>query len=132
MLRIGTKRAAFIVVCATYSRSLDERRFSVLHGVFSASNADYWEFVNPASFVSFYLSSDNGAARANELVATLAELKKLMPDYELLGVGRATGDLVARFTWRGVLKAAPRGAAFDEAMKRSSENPTVDLFSTRT
>jgi len=31
-----------------------------------------------------------------------------------------------------VLKAAPRGAAFDEAMKRSSENPTADLFSAKT
>ncbi len=129
MLRIGTKRAEFIIVCASYSRGLDERRFAVLYGVFSASNSDYWEFVNPASFVGYFLKSSNGEVRAEELISTLSELKRLMPDYANLGLGRATGDLVGRFTWRGKLRAAPQGLTLDEAMKQAAENSMDDTVS---
>ena len=111
-----------MILSATDARGLDERRFTVLHGIFSSANSDYWEFVNPATFLAFFLRSDDGDARAGELQATLAELKRIMPDYASLGVGRSNGELVAKFTWRGKLKTAPQGIARDEAIKLMTEN----------
>ncbi|MBM4161847.1 MAG: hypothetical protein FJ217_12225 [Ignavibacteria bacterium] len=122
MLRVGKRRAEFVIVAATDARGLDERRFTVLHGVFSAANSDFWEFVNPATFLAFFLRPDNGDTRAGELQATLAELKRIMPDYASLGVGWSKGELVATFTWRGKIKTAPQGIARDEAIRQVTES----------
>jgi hypothetical protein len=122
VLRIGARRAEFIVVCASDRRSLDERRFSVLYGVFSSSGSDHWEFINPATFVAFFLNSPGGATLARDLRSTLTELKRVMPDYATLGLGQSTGTYLAHFSWRGKIKTLPKGSALADVMRLALEN----------
>ena len=91
MLRVGTKSVDFHVVCARGERTLNERQFNILMGIFSACSADYWEFISPGTFVGFFLSSGKGRAHAHDLYVTVTELKKMMPDYESVHAGRSAG-----------------------------------------
>jgi hypothetical protein len=117
MLRIGTKTAEFLVVCGRGERTLDERQFNILRGIFSACASDYWEFISPATFVAFFLRSEKGNARAQDLFTTLTELRKMMPEYENVHAARSEGALKANFTWLGKLRASPQGSAFDAAVR---------------
>jgi hypothetical protein len=120
MLRVGTKTAEFLVVCAKSERTLNERHFNILRGIFSACAADYWEFISPSTFVGFFLSSQKGNARAQDLFTTLTELKKMMPEYENVYAGRAQGELRATFTWLGKLQTSPQGSALEAALRAAT------------
>jgi len=120
MLRVGTKTVEFLVVCARGERTLDERQFNILRGIFSACSADYWEFISPGTFVGFFLCSDKGKARGEDLFTTLTELRKMMPMYESVHAARAQGELKAAFTWLGKLRASPQGAALDAALREAT------------
>lgn len=120
MLRVGTKTVEFLVVCAKGDRSLDERQFNILRGIFSACSSDYWEFISPASFVGFFLCSDRGKALAQDLFTTLTELKKMMPEYENVHAARSQGKLKAKFTWLGKLRSSPQGLALETALREAT------------
>jgi hypothetical protein len=122
MPRFGTHSLDFDVVIATEDQVLDARHFNVLYGVFSSCGADYFAYVEPKMFQAYYLKTANGKRRADDLVATLRELKKLMPDYVGLGVGRAQGTLAARFGWNGRIKQPPFGKDVQKAGAEASAN----------
>lgn len=119
MLRLGSQMLDFEVVCASEDKVLDARHFNVLYGVFSSCSADFFAYVEPKMFQAFFLTSEIGKRRADDLVATLAELKKMMADYSGLGIGRASGNLTARFTWTGKLKRPPVGEALHKAIEQA-------------
>jgi hypothetical protein len=120
MLRVGTKTAEFVVVCARGERTLDERQFNILRGIFSACSADYWEFISPGTFVGFFLCSDRGKARAEDLFTTLTELRKMMPEYQSVHMARTQGELKAAFTWLGKLRSSPQGSALEAALREAT------------
>ena len=122
MPRFGTHTLDFDVVIATEDQVLDARHFNVLYGVFSACGADYFAYVEPKMFQAYYLKTAKGKRRADDLVATLRELKKLMPDYLGLGVGRSQGILAARFGWTGAIKQPPLGGEVQKAGAEASAN----------
>ena len=122
MPRFGTHTLDFDVVVATEDQVLDARHFNVLYGVFSSCGADYFAYVEPKMFQAFFLVSSMGKRRADDLVATLTELKKLMPDYVGVGVGRAQGNLAARFGWNGAIKQPPLGGEVHKAGAEASAN----------
>jgi hypothetical protein len=122
MPRFGTHTLEFDVVIATEDQVLDARHFNVLYGVFSACGADYFAYVEPKMFQAFFLQTDPGTRRANDLVDSLTFLKKLMPDYVGLGVGRTQGTLAARFDWTGKIKQPPIGADVKKAGAQAAAN----------
>jgi hypothetical protein len=122
MPRFGTHTLEFDVVIATEDKVLDARHFNVLYGVFSSCGADYFAYVEPKMFQAFFVRSSNGKRRADDLAATLAELKKLMPDYVGLGVGRSQGQLAAKFGWTGKIKQPPTGGEVQKAGAEASSN----------
>jgi hypothetical protein len=122
MPRFGTHTLEFDVIIATEDQVLDARHFNVLYGVFSSCGADYFAYVEPKMFQAFFLRSNIGTRRANDLVATLTELKKLMPDYVGLGIGRSHGSLAASFAWTGKIKQPPMGAEVQKAGAQAAAN----------
>jgi hypothetical protein len=122
MPRFGTHTFDFEIIIATEDKVLDARHFNVLYGVFSSCGADYFAYVEPKMFQAYFLVSDQGKRRADDLVATLTELKKLMPDYIGLGVGRSKGSLAARFGWNGKIKQPPVGGDVQKAGAAASAN----------
>lgn len=122
MPRFGTHTLDFEIIIATEDKVLDARHFNVLYGVFSSCGADYFAYVEPKMFQAYFLVSDQGKRRADDLVATLSELKKLMADYKGLGVGRSKGSLAARFGWNGNIKQPPTGGDVQKAGAAASSN----------
>jgi len=122
MPRFGTHTLDFDVVIATEDQVLDARHFNVLYGVFSSCGADYFAYVEPKMFQAYFLMSPDRKRRADDLVATLKELKILMPDYVGLGVGRSQGSLAARFGWNGRIKQPPIGGEVQKAGAEASAN----------
>jgi hypothetical protein len=122
MPRFGTHTLDFEVVIATEDQVLDARHFNVLYGVFSSCGADYFAYVEPKMFQAYFQLSSGGKRRADDLVATLAELKKLLPDYVGLGVGRSQGSLAARFGWNGMIKQPPVGVEVQKAGAAANAN----------
>jgi len=122
MPRFGTHTLDFDVVIATEDQVLDARHFNVLYGVFSSCGADYFAYVEPKMFQAYFLMSPDRKRRADDLVATLKELKILMPDYVGLGVGRCQGSLAARFGWNGRIKQPPIGREVQKAGAEASAN----------
>jgi hypothetical protein len=115
MPRFGTHTLEFDVVIATEDQVLDARHFNVLYGVFSSCGADYFAYVEPKMFQAYFLVSSGGKRRADDIAATLRELKKLMPDYVGLGVGRSRGKIATRWGWSGRIKQPPVGEVVKKA-----------------
>jgi len=115
MPRFGTHALDFEIVIATEDQVLDARHFNVLYGVFSSCGADCFAYVEPKMFQAYFIASSDGKRRADDLVATLAELRKLMEDYKGLGVGREQGRLDARYGWNGRIKQPPAGEGVKKA-----------------
>jgi hypothetical protein len=122
MPRFGTHTLDFDVVIATEDKVLDARHFNVLYGVFSSCGADYFAYVEPKMFQAYFLKSADGKRRADDLVATLTELRNIMSDYLGLGVGRSQGSLEARFGWNGRIKQPPVGEEVHKAGAEASAN----------
>ena len=80
--------------------------------------ADWWQFLNPDSFIAFFASDRDGKTRADRCRIALQSLRPRHECLRELRFGEAEGPLIAAFDWRGRITAMPLGGASNEAMRR--------------
>lgn len=76
-----------------------------------AAGAAWWEVLQPAALVAWFLADGDGAARAAACADAWRALATARADLDGATVTSARGDLVARFDARGRVVAMPVGTA---------------------
>ena len=71
-----SRQEDFAIVCAIDDDSPSEVVVLALRDLFKNAATDYWEFLNPCTFLAFFRCSLQGDERAHELMRTLRNLQR--------------------------------------------------------
>jgi hypothetical protein len=114
---MNSRSEDFIIVCATDKGTSSEEVLLNLRSTFIQASPDYWEFINPGTFVAYFCLRKSGESRSQRLTSRLSDLIPGGSDSAEFGWGRAMGRLIAAFDEDDHVTTAPLGNAVNEAMK---------------
>lgn len=95
--------------------------FDPIRDVLEEAAPDYWMFVQPDTFMAFFVTNRNGPSRADRTVKLLAALKDSHSQIRDFRTGRASGQMVCEFAWFGFgrMKSMPLGEVANDAQKNA-------------
>lgn len=85
-----------------------------------AEAPDWWSFLNPGSFLVFFLSANSGLMRAGRCRAAIEAIRPRHDSLVGLRFGESEGPLIGTFDRHGRLTSMPMGRVVNEAMRRRS------------
>jgi hypothetical protein len=117
-----TRSEQFVIICAIDKGASTESTVLRLRDVFDNVCADYWEFLNPGTFVAYFRDSNSGELKAQELIRALSELSRDQQADLQFAKGLSRGQLIAAFDSSDRITQAPMGLAVNEAMRMAREH----------
>jgi hypothetical protein len=127
------KRKAFIVVILgdCTGEGFDERSLPPLVALVDSASPDYRQLFLPRGVGAFFVASSAAAQRADQFVTAAEELRTSHPQFERLGIGISSGDMIAEFSWFGRVRSISLGTVANEASRLVSSTPDAYFSSLR-
>jgi hypothetical protein len=106
---MSARRTKFILVRLNDDWGFNEQSFPALRDIVSSAKPDCWDFLNPGTFMAYFLPQNDGAQQAKELIDKAMNLAKSDSNFSGLSIEKSECELLAEFDWRGKLKSSPIG-----------------------
>lgn len=106
--REGSVTEDFVVLALCDPDGLAEEPAFAVRDLLNAQKPEGWWFLNPGSFMVFFLSALSGAERATACAAAIQKVQDTLPSLSGLRYGRSEGPLVANFDVGGRLTTMRR------------------------
>ena len=113
---MSTKKEECFVVCVHENSGFNEANFIQVRDAFIDAHSDYWEFLNPSTFLAFFLQRKNGQDRGKYLISKIEYLKNNLPSHSTVGYGSSLGKLIVPYSLFGKIKSSPLGTIVNDAM----------------
>ncbi|MGA3288150.1 MAG: hypothetical protein ABSD46_12070 [Bacteroidota bacterium] len=116
------KKEECYIVCVSNPDGFIETNYFQIRDLFVDAKTDYWEYLNPHTFIAFFLQRKDGHNRVNYLISKIEDLKNNSPIHANIGIGSSVGKLIIPFSLLGKIKGKPIGTEIDNAIKIAKQN----------
>jgi len=103
------------IICVHDEWGWSHEQFNILRASIEKAKPDYWEFFNPGTILIYFRETKKGILKSQELLKSFKQAKSEKSDFEKLGIGSASGEMVFETDILGKIVSSPLGGAANEA-----------------
>jgi hypothetical protein len=111
------KHGNLMILYINDENGFNEVTVPILIQIINSHNPDYYEFLNPGSFLIYWKATTQKQKKYDSLLTEVKDLIKKDDRFKDTRVGTAKGEMVFQTNWLGRIMSSPMGRPGNDAMK---------------
>jgi hypothetical protein len=122
---MSAKREECVVVCMYENSGFTKANYFQVREACIDAQSDYWGYINPGTFLVFFLQQKNGCNRRNNLISRMKYLKNNSSIHATIGYGSSLGKVIVSFSVTEKIKSSPLGMAENDVVDMARQNSSL-------